>query len=115
MSFEPMTGLGLDELTFVFRLLGEKTRLQIVLLLAESEKNVGELCAAMSLPQPMVSHHLGLLRMHNVITNRRNGKQIFYTLSGMVTVDPQKGISIELGLFRVQISTAESFAVHRKG
>lgn len=74
----------LEQLSGLFRLLSDKTRLHILLLLAAGERNVSSLCQELQLPQPTVSHHLGLLRMNNVIGNRRAGKQVFYTLNGQV-------------------------------
>lgn len=71
----------LDQLSSLFRLLSDKTRLSILLHLAEGERNVTDLCEELGLPQPTVSHHLGLLRMNNVVGNRRHGKQVFYTLN----------------------------------
>src|SRR5690242_7454342 len=74
----------LEPLVGVFRLLSDRTRLNILMLLADGERNVTTLCEELGLPQPTVSHHLGLLRMRNLITNRRSGKQIFYGLNGHV-------------------------------
>lgn len=74
----------LDQLTSLFRLLSDRTRLNILLLLSEGERNVSSLCQALQLPQPTVSHHLGLLRMNRIIVNRRSGKQVFYGLHGNV-------------------------------
>ena len=71
----------LDQLSSLFRLLSDKTRLSILLKLADGERNVTSLCEDLRLPQPTVSHHLGLLRMNNVVGNRRSGKQVFYTLN----------------------------------
>ena len=73
---------SLTNLCTLFRLLSDKTRLQIVLLLATGERNVTSLCDELDLPQPTVSHHLGLLRMNRVIANKRKGKQVIYTLAG---------------------------------
>ena len=72
--------LDLDQLSSLFRLLADKTRLNILLRLTDGERNVTSLCEELGLPQPTVSHHLGLLRMNNVVGNRRNGKQVFYVL-----------------------------------
>jgi len=71
----------LEQLTELFRLLSDKTRLNILFLLRDGEQNVTSLCERLDLPQPTVSHHLGLLRMNNLIENRRAGKQVFYGLS----------------------------------
>jgi DNA-binding transcriptional ArsR family regulator len=72
----------LDQLTSLFRLLSDKTRLNILMLLAQGERNVTSLCQELDLPQPTVSHHLGLLRMNNLIGNRRDGKQVYYGING---------------------------------
>src|SRR6185437_5231281 len=63
-------GQSLNHLCQLFRLLSDKTRLQIVMLLADGERNVTSLCEELKLPQPTVSHHLGLLRMNRVIVNK---------------------------------------------
>jgi len=72
----------LEQLTSLFRLLSDKTRLTIVMLLSQGERNVSSLCDELGLPQPTVSHHLGLLRTNRVVTSRRDGKQVFYVLNG---------------------------------
>lgn len=81
-SISQPSGASLDQMTELFRLLSDKTRLNILLLLREGEQNVTTLCERLALPQPTVSHHLGLLRMNNLIDNRRAGKQVYYGLSG---------------------------------
>src|SRR5688572_19443333 len=76
----------LEQLANLFRLLSDRTRLNILLMLADGERNVTNLCENLRLPQPTVSHHLGLLRMSSAIGNRRDGKQVFYSLDGRVHV-----------------------------
>jgi ArsR family transcriptional regulator, zinc-responsive transcriptional repressor len=95
------TDQDLEQLTAIFRLLSDKTRLNILMLLTQGERNVTSLCETLGLPQPTVSHHLGLLRMNNIIANRRNGKQVFYALNGRVDVNT--GSTLEIGV--------ESFAI----
>lgn len=94
----------LEQLTSVFRLLSDKTRLNILMLLSEGERNVTSLCEALKLPQPTVSHHLGLLRMNNIIGNRRDGKQVFYTLNGRVDVDGGGAMQIGVEKFSIGIN-----------
>src|SRR5277367_3363541 len=97
-------GRELDSLVELFRLLSDKTRLNILMLLADGERNVSNLCEELSLPQPTVSHHLGLLRMRNLISNRRNGKQVFYGLNGHVNSGPGATLKIGGDVFNVQIT-----------
>ncbi|HEY8751786.1 MAG TPA: metalloregulator ArsR/SmtB family transcription factor [Tepidisphaeraceae bacterium] len=93
----------LEPLVELFRLLSDKTRMQILIILAKGERNVGSLCEELRLPQPTVSHHLGLLRSKNLITNRRNGKQVFYALDDQISVDKAGQISIQSQLFNIRI------------
>ena len=70
----------IEALAGLFRILSDPTRLRILLLLADGERNVSDLCRKLGAPQPTVSHHLGLLRMGELVTTRRSGKEIFYSL-----------------------------------
>jgi ArsR family transcriptional regulator len=67
-------------LSRLFGLLGDPTRVRIMLLLCRGELNVSRLCQVLGLPQPTVSHHLGLLRRGGLLTTRREGKSIHYAL-----------------------------------
>jgi DNA-binding transcriptional ArsR family regulator len=93
----------LEQLTSVFRLLADRTRLAILVQLSRGEHNVTTLCELLRLPQPTVSHHLGLLRMNNMVGNRRNGKQVFYSLNGSVEVDQQGSIRVDLENYALRI------------
>ena len=89
-----------EQLTAIFRLLSDKTRLTILTLLAKGDRNVSTLCKELKLPQPTVSHHLGLLRMNNVVGNRRHGKQVFYALHGS---EFGNGTVMEFGLQNLMV------------
>ena len=71
----------LTDLTNLFAILCDATRLRIVLLLAKGERNVTSLCKELKLGQPTVSHHLGLLRMQRLAVPQRKGKQVVYSLA----------------------------------
>jgi DNA-binding transcriptional ArsR family regulator len=96
-------GQDVEQLTNLFRLLSDRTRLNILLTLAEGERNVGSLCHELGLPQPTVSHHLGLLRVNNIITNHRKGKQVYYSLGGAVSRD-DAGLQTSVENYAVKIS-----------
>jgi DNA-binding transcriptional ArsR family regulator len=60
----------------------DPTRLQVLMLLTEKERNVSELCQDLGTQsQPAVSHHLALLRHGRLIEPRRSGKHNFYYLT----------------------------------
>ena len=64
----------------LFQVLSDQTRLKLLLVLQEGEQHVTELCKKLHLPQPTVSHHLGLLRMNGLVRNRRSGKLVYYAI-----------------------------------
>ena len=66
----------------VFGLLGEPSRLRILLhLLEQEEVCVGDLCTVVGQSQPAVSHHLMLLRRGGLAECRRDGKRMLYRVS----------------------------------
>ncbi len=93
----------LEPLAALFKLLSDGTRLKILMILSAGERNVGSLCAELQLPQPTVSHHLGLLRMRGLIANRRAGKQVFYGLDSVHMSRSDTGLVIHAGAFNVRI------------
>ena len=70
-----------QNLSQIFRVLSDSTRLRLVITLQEKgEQHVTQLCKRLRAPQPTVSHHLGLLRVHGLVRPRRQGKLVFYSL-----------------------------------
>ena len=76
----------ISRLSDVFRMLSDKSRLKIVLALAQDgELHVSALCALLDQSQPAVSHHLTLMRMVGLVGFRRDGKHNYYHLdSGLL-------------------------------
>jgi DNA-binding transcriptional ArsR family regulator len=56
-------------------------RLSILALLAEGEKNVQELTQGLGTSQSNVSQHLFQMRARNLVTTRREGNMIYYTIT----------------------------------
>lgn len=102
-----VTDKDLEQLSQLFRVLADQTRLQILFALAEGEMNVGAICALLNLPQPTVSHHLSLLRMNNVVGHRRDGKQVIYGIDGRVGVDGTQALILSVQNLQVRIEPRE--------
>jgi len=66
--------------TSIFKALSDETRLRIMKLLLKKELCVCEIEAALNLPQSKVSRHLMVLRLVGLVTDRREGTWIFYSL-----------------------------------
>lgn len=63
------------------RLLAHADRLRLIEELHQSERDVNGLAAALQLPATRVSQHLGLLRAHRLVEERRDGRNHVYRLS----------------------------------
>lgn len=67
--------------TALLKALGHEGRLMILCYLASGEKSVTALEDLLSLRQPAVSQQLARLRADNIISPRRDGKTIYYSIS----------------------------------
>jgi ArsR family transcriptional regulator len=63
-----------------FRTLGHPARVRILQLLREGEQSVGALQAALDLDSGGTSQHLTALRKQGLLTSRREGTSVYYTL-----------------------------------
>ncbi len=65
----------------MLKTLAHPARLILVCTLVEGEHSVGELERKLDLHQPHLSQHLTVLREARIVSTRREGKQIFYSLT----------------------------------
>jgi ArsR family transcriptional regulator len=73
--------LPIDEMERLFLALSDKTRIRLIGLMSKGEVSVNYLCDALDVSQPKVSRHLAYLRSTGVVSTRRDGKWIYYSLS----------------------------------
>jgi ArsR family transcriptional regulator, lead/cadmium/zinc/bismuth-responsive transcriptional repressor len=62
----------------LFRLLGDASRLRIVIACLTAPVTVGDIAERLSLSPSLVSHHLRLLRAARVVRPTRQGRHVFY-------------------------------------
>mgnify|MGYP003594207210 FL=1 len=79
--------------TQIFDALSDFTRFQILGVLMQGEKSVSEIQEVSSVSQPAVSHQLRMLRDRGLVTARRDGQRMFYSLA-----DERVAMLIRLGL-----------------
>jgi len=63
-----------------FKALGNESRLKLVGLVADRERNVQELAALLALKEPTVSHHLAILKGAGLLAMRIDGNTHWYRL-----------------------------------
>ena len=69
-----------DEATALLKALANRHRLIILCQLIEQERSVGELAALLEIRNSTVSQHLALLRKDGLVTARRDGQTIWYSI-----------------------------------
>ena len=65
----------------LFKAFGDPTRVEILSLLLDSERCVGDIAEAIGMSQSAVSHQLRLLKRIHLIKFRREGKNVLYSLA----------------------------------
>ena len=71
---------NIQELSEMFKLFADETRLRIICAILNTELCVCDLCELLNLSQSAVSHQLQLLRSSKLVKYRKEGKQVYYSL-----------------------------------
>jgi ArsR family transcriptional regulator len=80
----------------LFRLLGEPTRLRVLLLIrGRGEARPSDLAAAAGLTRATTVYHLMLLRRGGVVGTRRAGQQVFYRITSPWVAEVLKAVGGE--------------------
>jgi len=65
----------------LFKIFAEEIRLKIISRLIEREKHVNEISKEIDIVQPLVSHHLRILKEKNIVKAARKGNKVIYSLN----------------------------------
>lgn len=68
------------QLAELFRALSDTSRVRLISILMDGEKNVGALAEAVGISESAVSHHMRGLRQMRLVRGRKDGRQVFYSL-----------------------------------
>ncbi len=79
----PLSQDEIMSLAETFRLLGDASRLKILLFCLRGPSSVGEISDALDLSQSLVSHNLRLLRSARLVKGERQSKQVFYEIDDL--------------------------------
>ncbi len=69
-----------QELSTLFKMFSDPTRLKILSVLFHEEVCVCDLTYILKASQSAISHQLSILRQNRLVTYRRQGKNVFYSL-----------------------------------
>ena len=71
---------ALYDVAELFKIFGDSTRIRILSALAQAEMCVCDIGEVLNMTKSAVSHQLRILRQAKLVKNRRNGKEILYSL-----------------------------------
>ena len=82
---EKFSGVDPDEKALydaaeLLKVFGDSTRLRIIFVLCQSEKCVQDIANELNMTQSAISHQLRVLKQARLVSARREGKTIFYSL-----------------------------------
>ncbi len=65
----------------LFRAFSDTSRVRMMSALLDGEKNVGALARLVGISESAVSHHMRGLRQMHIVTARRHGKEVHYSIT----------------------------------
>jgi ArsR family transcriptional regulator len=71
----------LYDLSELFKIFGDSTRIKILYVLFESEMCVCDIAQLLQMTQSAISHQLRALKQSKLVSSRREGKTVFYALA----------------------------------
>ena len=71
----------------VCKAIADGKRLLIINELRDGPRTVGEVVAALGIPQANASQHLAVLRDRGIVTARRSGSNVYYSLTSQKVVE----------------------------
>ena len=97
----------MKELAHFIKVLGDANRLAIIHAVGQSARSVTEIIKETGLSQTLVSFHLRVMREKGIVTTRRDGPFIYYSLTAPELYDLIGDLS-RIGGFENDISMATS-------
>lgn len=74
-------------MNLLFKALNDPTRRAILEMLREGALTAGEIAERFTFSKPTISHHLDLLRQADLVTSRKQGLYVTYTLNTTILDD----------------------------
>jgi ArsR family transcriptional regulator, arsenate/arsenite/antimonite-responsive transcriptional repressor len=79
-------------MNIIFKALNDATRRQILEMLQKKDLTAGEIVDKFNISFPSISHHLDLLKQAKLVTTKKEGQYVYYSLNTTVMDDILKWI-----------------------
>lgn len=71
----------------IFQALGHPTRIAIIEVLRNGELPAGVIIERLGIEQANASQHLSILRLKHIVTSRKEGNQVFYSVRDPLLIE----------------------------
>ena len=79
-----MSKYTIIEMNIVFKALNDSTRRAILEMLQKKDMTAGEIADKFHISFPSISHHLDLLKQAQLVTTKKEGQYVYYSLNTTV-------------------------------
>lgn len=112
----PLRQRVVEEVAATFAAMGHPTRLRILSLLRERERDPSELASVLQVAPSAISQHLALLRAHHLVTARREGTHLHYALrDARVAEILDRGLDLLAGDIAAAREVSKAIRLVRRG
>ena len=71
----------------ILKTVAHPARLRIIDFLEAGEQPVAQICRRLGAAQPYISQHLSLMKARGILSSRRNGSQVFYSVANKNVIE----------------------------
>lgn len=79
----PLDKEMIQEISKIFKMISDPTRLSILYLLQHTELSVKNIAASLEMEQSAISHQLRILKESHLVKAKREGKSMIYSLDDL--------------------------------
>lgn len=83
LPFNNLTLDEMNEISKIFKIISDPTRLSILFLLQKEELSVGAIAQTLEMEQSAISHQLKTLRTSRLVKSKKSGKNRIYSLDDL--------------------------------
>ncbi|MDX1905274.1 MAG: metalloregulator ArsR/SmtB family transcription factor [Thermonemataceae bacterium] len=88
----------IETLVSFFKSIAHPTRMGVIQLLLQKEQmSVTAICDSLDLEQSLASHHLASMRKTGILSCRRDGKNIYYSLGNPIVKTLIESVEAQIG------------------
>lgn len=79
-SYKGVCMRKIEEASLILRIIGDRTRFQILDYIKDKEYCVKDIAQYIDMTHSAVSHQLRVLKQYDLVTSKKEGKEVYYTL-----------------------------------